>query len=324
LGEASILTDQDIAIYRRVPDEEVPIFLGHTTYVGKLPAGENIIELKSTAGVTCQYHLFINEKKMHNVTLPFRRKLMIRTNVTGGRLMMSTKYTKMPYRVKANKKINSNPLKYVIDIEKRGYQPYHDTIDLTLPGEKLTVYRANLLKYGDTIPRRRYESPQFLQRFYDNAGTWFIGILDFGYTFDFNGGNGYRHMVDVGILPIRYRMLGINPADFEICASDSAWRQSLTYRPKISLVLPCNRGFAFTFYGGVAVNIYDKFINKNQQDPQVHVIGGASMRLNYVGKFPVDIFAEYKWPIKGVEKSAIGKYEQLFRVGINFAVGIDH
>lgn len=326
LGEVSIQTDPDVAIYRVVPDETVPIFLGHTNYVGKLPAGENIIELKNVSGVTCQYHLFINEKKMHNVTMPFRRKLMVRTNVVGGKITLATKYTKMPYRIKANKKMNSNPLQYVIDIDKRGYQPYHDTIDLAQPGTKLMIYRANLLKYGDTIPRKRYQSPQFLQRFYDNAGTWFIGIIDFGYAFDFNGGLGYRHLVDVGVLPFRYRMLGINPADFEISVTDSAWVQSFAYRPKISLVLPCNRGFAFTFYGGVSVNLYDRYIAKEKpvNGVRTDLLGGVSMRLNYVGKFPVDIFAEYKHPLSGVDKTVTSKALQQFRVGINFAIGIDH
>jgi len=325
LGEASIQTDPNVAIYRRVPDVDIPIFLGHTSYSGKLPAGENIIELKSTTGVTCEYHVFINEKKTHSFTLPFRRKLMIRTNVVGGRMTLSTKYTKQPYRIRPNKKINSNPLQYVIDIEKRGYQPYHDTIDLTKPGTELEIYRANMIKIGDTIPRRRYQSPNFLQRFYDNAGTWFIGIIDFGYGFDFDGGQGFKHLINVGVLPIRYRMLGLNLADFEICVNDSAsWKHSIAYRPKISLVLPCNRGFAFTFFGGVSYNIYDKFMSKESVTPRLHAIGGVSMRLNYVGKFPVDIFAEYKYPLKGIDRSLITRNEQMFRVGINFAIGIDH
>jgi hypothetical protein len=132
--------------------------------------------------------------------------------------------------------------------------------------------------------------------------------------------------VDVGVLPFRYRMLGINPADFEISVSDSAWVQSFAYRPKISLVLPCNRGFAFTFYGGVSVNLYDRYMAKEKpvNGVRTDLLGGVSMRLNYVGKFPVDIFAEYKYPLKGIDRSLITRNEQMFRVGINFAIGIDH
>ena len=329
LGEATIQTEQDIAIYRRVAEDNTPIYLGHTQYTGKLPAGENIIELKSTTGVTCQYHVFINEKATHSFTLPFKRKLMIRTNVSGGKLMMSTPYTKQPYRIKANKKINSNPLKYVLDITKKGYQPYHDTIDLTVPGTKYTVYRAELRKENDTVAHeKRYQSPAFLQRYYDNAGTWFIGIVDFGYTFDFNGGldpKGFRHLIHFGVLPIRYRMLGINPADFEICVNDSAFKQTFTYRPKISLVVPCKPGFAFTFYGGVGVNIYQKFMAKEKPVDGIHtdIFGGVTMRMNKAGCFPVDIFAEYKYPIKGVDASQIGNKSQLFRVGLTFMLGVD-
>ena len=328
LGEATIQTDQDVAIYRRVPDEDVPIFLGHTQYKGKLPAGENVIELKSAAGVTCQYHVFINEKQMHTFSMPFKRKLMVRTNVIGGKLMVSTPYTKQPYRIKANKKMNSNPLKYVIDIDKKGYQPFHDTIDLTIPGQKYTVYRAELRKINDTIPHeKRYQSPAFLQRYYDNAGTWFIGIIDFGYIFDFNGGKdfGFKHILTAGVLPFRYRMLGVNAADFELCVSDSAKMESFSYRPKISLVLPCKPGFAFTFYTGLSINLYDRhFAKEKPATVRTDLLGGVSMKLNSAGRFPVDIFAEYKYPLKGRDLSLISHKEQLFRVGILFTPGIDH
>ena len=130
-----------------------------------------------------------------------------------------------------------------------------------------------------------------------------------------------------GVLPLRYRMLGLSLADFEVCVNDKEWKQSWYYKPKISLILPCDHGFAFTFYGGLAVNLYDKKHKTNRttykEQERLFVIGGASMRLNYVGKFPVDIFGEYKWPLSGVDKSLLGQREQLFRVGISFSGGFD-
>jgi hypothetical protein len=327
LGVATINTDNEIGIYRIDPEGE-PIFLGHTTFTGKIPAGENIIELRNTAGVACQYRLFINDKQTHEpVTMPFVRKLMLRTNITGGDIQLGNSKV-LPYRVKANKKMKINPMKYEVTINKRGYQTYKDTIDMTQPGTNLSIYRANLLKIGDTISRKRYQSPAFLQRFYDNAGTWFIGVIDFGYTFDFNGGKGFRHLINFGVLPFRYRMLGINPADFELSFNDSSLLSSFSYRPKISLVVPCSRGFAFTFYGGASVNLYDQ-MHKNelttyQNKVRMYAIGGASMRFNYAGRFPMDIFAEYKWPIKGVDPATVGAKEQLFRVGVTFTPGVDH
>jgi hypothetical protein len=117
-------------------------------------------------------------------------------------------------------------------------------------------------------------------------------------------------------------------ADFELCVNDSLWKQSISYVPKIGLLVPCNQGFAFTFYGGLAVNLYDRkhmdALTTYNKQPRTYAIGGVSMRFNHAGRFPVDIFAEYKWPTKGVDKSALGQREQLFRVGILFSPGIDH
>ena len=65
-------------------------------------------------------------------------------------------------------------------------------------------------------------------------------------------------------------------------------------------------------------------MNPDKPEIRTHLIGSASMRFNYVGKFPMDIFGEYKWPLKGVDMSTIGAREQLFRVGVSFSVGVDH
>ena len=266
--------------------------------------------------------MFLNDKEVHApVTLPFTRKLMIRKNVSGGTITL--KGGQQPaYQIKANKKVKLAPLPYAITVEKKGYATYQDTIDLSVLNQKSLVYHANLRRPGDTIQTKTgYKSPAFLQRFYDNAGLWFIGILDFGYSFDFNGGNGYRHQVHLGVLPFRYRMLGVNPGDFEVTVNDGNIMKTLCYRPKLSLVLPCSEGFAFTFYGGVSVNLNDWY-NKVEKI-RTHLLGGVTMRFNYAGRFPMDIFAEYKYPVQGVDKSTIGKNEQLFRVGIIFTGGID-
>ena len=322
LGEVSIHTEPEIGIYLLNDESTEPIFIGHTDFHGKLPAGENIIELRNLDGVKCQYRLFINDKEIHApVDMPFKRTLKLRKNVSGGVITLKGEL-QQPYQVKANKKLKLNPIPYALTIEKKGFVTYKDTIDLSQPSVKSVIYQARLRRPGDTIQNKNgYKSPAFLQRFYDNAGTCFIGILDFGYSFDFNGGLGFRHQVHLGVLPIRYRMLGINPADFEMTVNESPILQTVCYRPKLSLVLPCSNGFAFTFYGGVSVNLYDW--SKHADQVRTSLLGGASMRFNYIGRFPMDIFAEYKWPIKGVDNSKIGAHEQLFRVGISFSGGID-
>ena len=328
LGIATIYTDNGVGIYRLDKDLEsngtIPIFLGHTSFTGKLPAGDNTIELRNTENVACQYHLFINDKETHEpVTYPFIRKLMIRKNVRGGTITL--KGGNLPqYEVKANKKMKMDPLPYTITVTKKGYQEYKDTIDLSRPTAQKVYYHADLRKIGDTIQRvGGYKSPKFLQRFYDNSGTWFVGVLSFGYSFDFNGGLGFKHQVHLGVLPLRYRMLGINVADFEVTVNDSAFKQTICYRPTLSLYVPTDRGFAFRFYGGGHFNLYDKFGNKDKPAVRTCIIGGVSMRFNYVGRFPMDIFAEYKYPVSGFDNVDIGSKTQLFRVGIIFTGGVD-
>ena len=327
LGVATITTDPEIGIYRRTPDNE-QIFLGHSTFSGKIAAGENIIELKNAAGVTCQYHLFINDQEEHvPVVYPYERQLMIRTNVGKNIKIKGYEYKRPAYQVKANKKMMLEPMPYEITAERKGYQPYCDTIDLSQPGTAKTIYRIDMRRLNDTVDHPVKHSP--FQRFYDRAGTWFIGIVDFGYTFDLNGAisdpsRGFNHIVTAGLLPFRYKMLGLSLADFEVCVSDSAWKESICYKPRVSLFLPCSDGFAFHFFGGLGINLYDKKYATDTTKRRKYVFGGASMRFNYAGRFPMDLFAEYKYPLKGADNTDLGAPLERFRVGITFTGGIDH
>ena len=334
LGIATINTDPDIGMNLKLTDEEGYRYLGHTAWTGKLPAGENIIELRNLTGVTCQYRIFINDKQEHEpVTFPFQRKLMLRTN-KARRTITLKGGDYPPFEVKANKQMKLDPLKYEISVTKKGYEPYHDTIDLSDPQNIKVIYRADLTRLSNdsnATPRKRYKSPERLQRFYDNAGTLYVGVIDFGYTFDLGGEFGgslaapqFKHVVSLGVLPLRYRMLGLNLVDFEFIANDSAIGNTLCYRPTLSLYVPADRGFAARFYGGFSVNLHDRMGAKLPADQRLYIMGGAAMRFNYVGKFPVDLFAEYKWPInKGFDTSKISHQELCFRVGILCSIGVD-
>ena len=330
LGRATITTDQGIGIYRREQDSGDMAFLGHSSYTGKFPAGENVIELRSLSDISCQYKIFINDKQDHApVYFPFQRKLMIRSNVVGQKIML--KGGPYPaYPIRANKNLKIDPMKYEISVTKKGYQEYKDSIDLTNPNVKKLIYRAKLTKQKaveDSVPRKRYTSPRFLQRFYDNAGTLFIGIFDFGYTFDFNGTNSdpkqFNHVLTVGALPLRYRMVGFNFADFEFAVNNENLVSTVCYTPRLSLFIPVDRGFAVRMYGGMALNLYDIKHVDTKGDRRLWVLGGAALRFNYIGKFPMDLFAEYKWPInKNAVRPETNK-ELYFRVGISFSVGVD-
>ncbi|MBR2165285.1 MAG: PEGA domain-containing protein [Paludibacteraceae bacterium] len=326
MGWLAIRTDPEVAIYVITPGEDKPSYLGHSSIYAHLPAGENIIELRNKENIHCRYHVFINNKQdiTEPVTMPFRRQLMIRSNVLGADVVLrdSLKYGE---HVKANTKMKLNPVRYSLAMEKKGYETYRDTIDLSDPNTPSLVYYAKMRKKGDTTvvdsTKRTYQSPKVFHAFYDNAGKWYIGIFNLGYSFDFNGGGKYLHQIHFGILPIRYRIVQLNPADFEMTIGNGLIKNNISYRPKLSAVLPCNKSLAFTFYLGADVNLND--LAQKKSDPRTYLLSGASMRINHSGRFPVDIFAEYTWPVKGVDKSLITHKEQLFRVGLSFSTGID-
>jgi hypothetical protein len=328
-GIVSISTEDSIAIYRWNEIDKEQYFVGRGEYNGKLPVGRNQITLENLDGVSCQYNMFVNEGTNNPpARFLFTRKLLVRTN-SFGKPQVKLLSDHGEYEIKANKKVKVMPQKYKMVITRKGYETYTDSIDMSAPYVTKRVYYAEMRREGDTVqtdntPRRH--SSRLLQRYYDNAGTWFIGIVDFGYAFSFVD---TAHIIHFGVVPFRYKMLGVSLADFEVRvtghASDSVVK-TFSYTPKLSLVLPCGEGFGFTLYGGLSLNLYDAVngapIVDGKQAIRTDIIGGASMLINGAGKVPVNIFGEYKWPIAGQPKP-IDRAAQRFRVGINLAIGID-
>lgn len=330
-GIVNITTEDSIAIYCWNEIDYEPYFIGRGYYSGKLPVGRNRITLENLDGVSCQYDMFVNEGPNNPpVQFDYTRKLMVRTN-SFGKPKVQLVSDRGTYEIKANKKVKVMPQKYKLYVSKKGYETYVDSIDMSVPNVKKRVYYAELKREGDTLDTSkpsgsRRSSSRVLQRYYDNAGTWFIGVIDLGYTFSFVD---TAHIIHLGIVPFRYKMLGVSLADFEMSVKgliDEAARKTICYTPKLSLVLPCGEGFAFTLYGGVSVNLYDAVNGgptvDGKQVIRTDVIGGASMLINGAGKVPVSLFGEYKYPIAG-ESKPIDRAAQRFRVGINLAIGID-
>ena len=330
LGEITIKTDPNIGIYR-LQDGKDPLFLGRESFHGKLPAGEVIIELKDTKfGMTCQHRLFINEAVVNPPQrLPFERKLLVRTNVVGGSMLL--KSDKENIWTRPNKQMKLYPNVYERIISKRGYQVYTDTLDLTQPYARDMVLRTHLFKKTDTLcvhqPKPRYINPIF-KEFYDRQGTWYAGLVNFGYTF---GIVDFSHMLTFGVASLRYKLVQANLADFELCMADSAavesrpsdfTYRSLSWTPRISLVVPCAKKFAMTFFGGFSVNIYDN-MKKVEGAHRDYFLVGSSMQFNNARHCPINLFAEYRWPLAADYQPTEHK-EKLFRVGAKFTIGLDY
>ena len=350
-GDVNISTEDSIGIYRWDEETKTWEWRGLGNFMGKLPVGRNLIMLANNDSITCKYNTFVVEGSNNpSVKFPFTRKLLIRTNLFGRpNVRIENSYESRD--IDANKKEKVLPMSYKMYISHKGYETLVDSIDFGSPHVAKKVYRAQLYREKDTLHTKKAPiktTSKVRQGFYDNAGTWFFGIVDFGYTFDFSAdsANCYKpengitpkvgHMVHIGVLPFRYKMLGVSLFDFGVnVAADNSY-ETFCYLPKLSLVVPCSDGFAFTFYGGASINMYDAFIASAPADGskrrvRTDGIAGLSMLLNGAGKVPVSIFGEYKLPLSAAAKEELaGKWGtgdeakyHTFRVGINMAIGID-
>ena len=326
-GIVNIRTDNDIAIYRLLDKENELLFLGKGEYVGKVPAGDQVIILKNTDQVACGYHIIVKEGTTEQAfKLPFSRQLKIRPNVEGVNIQLQDEKRHI-YQLKPHRSMKLEPRVYTMSATRRNYQPYTDTLDLTEYGGKHVVYYPTLHKLGDNDnwqARPKKSDGSVRHRFYDNAGTWFFGIVDFGYMFDFAH---YSHSLLFGLAPMRYKMLGFNLLDAELCVAEGkpladsiSRKMHFNYRPKISAVLPCGRGFAWTFYAGARIGL---------NNSNIGLLGGTSMQLNTSGVCPINLFAEYCHMLKQetIPANATNVHEpkayERFRIGLSFSLGLD-
>jgi len=319
LGIISLRTDPGIAVFLMSENND-SLFLGTQLFSGKLPAGENVIMLKNTSGDKCYHHVFVTEGVVNaETTLPFFRNVMFRSNVSLQSLNL--KFDNRVQPVKFNKKLSLSPLCYALSVSKKGYCDYVDTLDLSKPDANGLIYQVTMRKLGDTtsiVPSTGV--PNVFQKYYANAGRWFIGVFDFGYTYSFVDNT---HIVSVGTLSLRWKMLGLSLLNFDIPVyGQNQW--NVLYNPKVSLILPFSKGGAFTFYGGLNINATTWYKQK-KEDPSlkvpIYARGGISLLANKSGKTPFEIFGEYRAPIMN-DNTEYNK-TQLFRVGINFMFGID-
>ena len=325
MGFVNIRTDPDAVIHVHNNDGEEGkanewSYLGKGEYQGKLTAGEQLIRLTNIDNISCTHRIFVNgTKEEQTFRLPYMRDLKIRTSAPIAKIKLES--NRRVYPIRAHKKTKIEPQKYVLTATANGYKPYIDTVDLSQQGTKYTVFHAMMTKLGDSIPPAAPKSniPLF-RRYFDHAGDWYFGIVDVGYMFDFSN---FGHYLTFGAAPIRWKMLGVNPADFEICVSDTlgtAPRVSMAYRPKVSLVLPAKDKFAFTFYAGLSYRLFENTATPTA--PRSHLLGGISMLINSSSVMPMHIFGEYQYPLDNKDGINGELYKQ-FRVGISFSLGVD-
>lgn len=154
-------------------------------------------------------------------------------------------------------------------------------------------------------------------RFYDYAGTKFVGVLSAGYTYSIADGTQW---LSAGILPFRYKMFGMNLLDMEMSLTPMA--KYFIYKPTMRFYFPVSKNFALTAYAGACVDLtmpVEKYILKETPtcDFYCGVLGGMSLWFNFLSNIPMDVFAEYRYPlINNIQ-------EQGFYVGVSLLLGVD-
>lgn len=156
------------------------------------------------------------------------------------------------------------------------------------------------------------------QRFYNYSGTKFVGIASAGYTYSLEDG---AQWLSVGVLPFRYKMFGMNLLDMEVSMTPMM-AEYFIYKPTMRFYFPVSKNFALTAYAGACVDLtmpVEKYILQETPtyDFYCGLVGGVSMWFNFWPNIPMDVFAEYRYPLVNNMQT------QGFYFGVSFLLGVD-
>lgn len=179
----------------------------------------------------------------------------------------------------------------------------------------------NKSRSTDSKPARTSSSgsgENVFQRFYNYSGTKFVGIASAGYTYSLEDG---AQWLSVGVLPFRYKMFGMNLLDMEVSMTPMM-AEYFIYKPTMRFYFPVSKNFALTAYAGACVDLtmpVEKYILQETPtyDFYCGLVGGVSMWFNFLPKLPMDVFAEYRYPLINDMQT------QGFYFGVSFLVGVD-
>lgn len=335
-GKAHLITDEGISINLKDEFDNI-IFKGTSDWTGKLPVGQNTIVLIDEHGVEFDYTVFMDEDKSTKKKLPFYRTLQVKPNVSKTEITAESS-TGLVQTLRANKKTFLAPTSYEISITKANYSPYTQSIDLTK--QSASVLRAYLTKPGSSSSYRPNSSSspsssssssssdpsssssstkeRARDKFYTHSGYGYIGVVDMGYIYSCMDNT---HWVTIGMLPFRRKMFGMSLFDIELSLSPFA--KTIAYRPLMQLFIPVSKGIALTPYVGASVDlgyVLQKVMPKPldiNTDFFCSALAGLSFRINGLANMPLDIFAEYRYPVVG-DVQAQGVY-----VGMSLSLGAD-
>lgn len=320
-GITTIITDENIAIFTQGKDEDIT-FRGINQWTGKMPVGQNTIYLRDVYETECKYPVFIKENQTEGlVKCPFVRKVKIRTTQTGTKIELKDS-TGQTVSLKRAKTKQVNPVVWQLNVSKRKYQTYTDTLDLSSPTTQNVLRRIRLYREGDTTSHKRINDSRWPSKFYTHSGTSFIGVLEVGYHYSFID---TAHYISAAILPFRCYLFELSLIHVECNVHAKDFAKKIFYKPTIGFCLPVSKEVAFGLYSGGAIDLSPIL---NQLDdgmwpnstPNWDLVCGFKLHVSGVPVMPMDIFTEYRMPVNNKAKEL---RKSGFNVGISFALGVD-
>lgn len=332
-GIVTIETDPEITIYTVDQDfEEIP--RGQTSWTGKLPVGENKILLKkpkrdATYNIISEYIITVTEGKNQKFKLKYFRELVIKPSVPGTKISLKPEIGREKI-VKANKKVRVEPQLYDIILSKDKYNEYSDRIDFSLDYNTDVVLRPTLNKLGQHYTTKVYSQQindnKLRHKYYNYSGAKFFSFFDGGYTYDIASNN---NLLSLGLFSYRYKMFGFSLLNFEAGANIlkepflSELPEPFRYKPNIKFFFPLGKATTFNMYVGSSIDVMYLWSQINQNysytanNVKFTTYGGLSFRFSAIPALPLELFAEYHYPINS-NFSGNG-----FMVGAHLYLGVD-
>lgn len=150
------------------------------------------------------------------------------------------------------------------------------------------------------------ERPSLSQRYFNHSGKSSLTILELGYTYDFVD---KMHIVEAGILDFRYKYWGMSLLNFEmgiVPKEDNKigvtpW---VGYKPSMHFYIPILKWLAISPYLGASVDcsyigtyLIQNYEWNKEEKFFVDLYGGLGFYLTGVPAIPLEIRAEYRYPV---------------------------
>ena len=163
------------------------------------------------------------------------------------------------------------------------------TTSATTPKAKSITKTSTKTKSSATVP--------YLQRYYNYSGKSFVNYFSLGATYSFAD---HHVLMSASLLDFRAGLFGMSPLAVEMSVSPFVDR--IAYKPSLRVYVPVTKNLAVVPYGGVLVDASALTSPKGSYMPErdfyMNGFAGLALHLSAARRVPVELKAEYRFPIK--------------------------